>query len=438
MPLTRSDYWRAVGLTLALFAVYSANGREIGSVDSQVTKFAAREFLLRGSLALNHVVGATPQLASRHTFVLAKDGRYRSAYSPVPALTAAAVAWPLAASGLIDLRGTHAPGIIAVVAAGLLSAAAMGFAFLTARRFLPPGPALLLAAGLGLGTGIWSTASQTLWQHETSIFGLSLAVFALTGPRAGYGAAVAAGVGVALACTSRLPLAPAAAILLLAVWRRGGVGPAATASAIVGAAAAALVLFNVRAYGHPLGALPVLEALHVDFHATDRSFRLSWEGYAGLLVSPSRGLLVFSPIVAITALGMRQAWQGGWESATRWCLLAAAAEFVLYGAYSVWWAGHTYGPRYMLDVLPLLVPAGAMALARLRIRSAAGVLAVLALAWSVGVAALGAFVYPAEAWNSSPSDVDREHARLWDWRDTQIRRVLGTSPNERNFMLFRD
>jgi hypothetical protein len=90
----------------------------------------------------------------------------------------------------------------------------------------------------------------------------------------------------------------------------------------------------------------------------------------------------------------------------------------------------------MLDVLPLLVPAGAMALARLRIRSAAGILAVLSLAWSVGVAALGAFVYPAEAWNSSPADVDREHARLWDWRDTQIRRAIGTSPNDRNFMLF--
>ena len=83
----------------------------------------------------------------------------------------------------------------------------------------------------------------------------------------------------------------------------------------------------------------------------------------------------------------------------RWCLLAAAAEFVLYGAYSVWWAGHTYGPRYMLDVLPLLVPAGAVALARLRSRSAWGVLAVLALTWSIGVAALGAFVYPAELWN---------------------------------------
>jgi hypothetical protein len=279
--------------------------------------------------------------------------------------------------------------------------------------------------------------SQTLWQHETSIFGLSLAVFALTANRVGHGAAAMTGIGLALACTSRVPLAPAAAILLLAVWRRGGARPMLAASAILAAAAGALVLFNLRAYGHPLGALPMLEALHADFHATDRSFRLAWEGYAGLLVSPNRGLLVYSPIVAIAALGLVPAWRGGWDSPMRWCLLAAAAEFVLYGAYSVWWAGHTYGPRYMLDVLPLLVPAGALGLARLRIRSAAGAFAVLALAWSIGVAALGAFVYPAEAWNSAPSDVDRSHERQWDWRDTQIRRALETSPNDRNFMLFK-
>ena len=34
-----------------MFAVYNANGREIGSYDSQPTKFAARELLLRGTLA---------------------------------------------------------------------------------------------------------------------------------------------------------------------------------------------------------------------------------------------------------------------------------------------------------------------------------------------------------------------------------------------------
>ncbi len=90
----------------------------------------------------------------------------------------------------------------------------------------------------------------------------------------------------------------------------------------------------------------------------------------------------------------------------------------------------------MLDVLPFLVPSAALGMARLRLRSVGGACAVLALAWSIAVSALGAYVYPAEMWNTDPSEVDQYHERLWDWRDTQIRRAFDTPPNARNFMLF--
>ena len=422
---------------VVLFCVYFANGREIGSVDSQPTKFAARELLLRGSLALNHVVGATPELLTRHTIVLAEDGRYRSTYSPVPAFAAAAVNWPLAASGVLDLREVHAPGKIAAIAAAFLTALAVAVAFLTVRRWLPLTPALLLAAGLGLGTGLWSTVSQTLWQHETAILGFALAIHALSSPRQGPARGFVIGLGVALACSSRLSVVPAGAVVLLGAWACGGTRTAVAALSVVTAAAAALIVHNVNAFGHVLGPLPYLESLHPQFHGTARSFQLGWEGYAGLLVSPSRGLLIFSPVVAVSLLGMREAWSEGWGSAQRWCLAAAVVQFAFYGAYSVWWAGHTYGPRYLLDVLPFLAPSAALSLTRLHVRSVLGTLAAVALVWSIGVSALGAYVYPAELWNSLPSDIDTSHERLWDWRDTQIRRALETPPNARNFMFFR-
>ena len=82
--------------------MYNANGREIGSYDSQPTKYAARELLLRGTLSLNHVVGRTPQLAERPAFVTAENGRYRSAYSPVPAIAAAVIVWH--GRRMLDLR----------------------------------------------------------------------------------------------------------------------------------------------------------------------------------------------------------------------------------------------------------------------------------------------------------------------------------------------
>jgi hypothetical protein len=90
----------------------------------------------------------------------------------------------------------------------------------------------------------------------------------------------------------------------------------------------------------------------------------------------------------------------------------------------------------MIDVLPLLVPlaaAGAGLLSRHRIGRAA---AAAALAWSIALAATGAFCYPAELWNSDPSEIDRDHARLWDWRDPQFVRCWRTGLSPQNFGLW--
>src|SRR6185503_10498291 len=119
-PRGTADRGIALAIAAALVLIYNSNGREIASYDSQPTKFAARELLVRGTLTLNHVVGAVPQYADRSAFVLSRDGSFRSAYSPVPALGAAAVAFPLSRLGLIDRASPRAPSAIAVTYASLL------------------------------------------------------------------------------------------------------------------------------------------------------------------------------------------------------------------------------------------------------------------------------------------------------------------------------
>ena len=212
-----SDRLAAVVLLAGLFAIYNANGREVGNYDSQPTKYAARELLLRGTLTLNYVVGATPQLRERPAFVAARDGRYRSAYSPVPAIAAAAICWPLWQAGIIDIRAPLGANVIAKLSASLLTSAAVTIAFFTARRYAPTRRALFIGVALGIGTGYWGTTSQTLWQHETAAFGLSLAVFGFTAPGAGVVPLSIFAAGLALAGTSRPQLAPAVAVLLLGV-----------------------------------------------------------------------------------------------------------------------------------------------------------------------------------------------------------------------------
>ena len=433
--MSRADRVAAVVLALSAFLLFNTNGREIASFDSQPTKLAARELLLRGTLGLNHVVGRTPELADRSGFVLAQDGRYRSAYSPVPALLAAWISWPLWKTGALDIRAPRAPNVMAVLAASLLCAVATALVFLTGRRWLTRGSAVVLAIGFAAGTGVWSTASQTLWQHETTIFGFALAVLALTRSTLRPMHGVAIGLGLALAGTSRMQLAPAIAILLIATFVRGGWRAAAPAALITGTAAALLIRVNLLWFGSLFGAAPMLEALHDQVHGVSTSFRLSATGLLGLLVSPNRGLLVFSPIVLVAAWAAGPMRRERWRDPLRWCAIAALAQFLLYGSYTVWWGGHTYGPRYMLDLLPLMVPLAAAGGARLQSRLLKAA-AVLALAWSIVVAGTGAFFHPNDRWNTDPTDVDRHHERLWDWSDQQIVRCWqrGTSPQNFNLL----
>lgn len=431
------DRRTAAGLFVVLLLVYNANGREIGSFDTQPTKFAARELLLRGTLGLNHVVGATPEYANRWGFILAADGNYRSVYSPVPALMAAAITWPLWKTGLIDIRAPLAPGLMAVLTASVLVAFAVTFAFLHARQRLPRDRAVLLATGLGLGTGFWSTASRTLWQTETAVFGLGLAVlaFAAPGERISGRGAFAIGIGLGLAGSTRPQLAPIVAILLAGTWVRSTPRHALAATALVGMFMAVLCAANVRWFGHPLGALPLLAEVNSRVHSTGASFALQVEGFAGLLISPSRGLLIFSPVVLVAAAGIPASFAAGWRAPLRWCVLALAAQFALYGSYAVWWGGHTYGPRYLVDVLPVAVPLAAVGMAQSRRGRTATAAAAAALAWSVMVAATGAFCYPHEEWNVDPVDVDRNHIRLWSVSDNQIARCWRRGLSPQNFSL---
>lgn len=435
-----SDARAAALLAVALLAAYNANGREIGTYDSQPTKFAARELLVRGTLALNHVVGATPLLMERPAFVEARDGGYRSAYSPVPAIAAAAVAWPFWKAGLLDVRAPLGPNYIAALGASTLTAAAAVLAFFTARRYMPRRRALILGIGLGLGTGYWSTVSQTLWQHETAVFGLSLAVMAITAPGLRPTHLLVCGAGLGLAGAARPQLAPAVAVLSLGLLVRAR-REALVALAITATFAAVLIAANIRWFGSPLGAMATLEALHPTVHATERSFALSADGFLGLLVSPNRGLFVFSPIVLAAFAGLTPAirradFASPEYSGLRWCAVAALAQYILYASYTVWWGGHTYGPRYMLDVLPLLVPLAAGGIGAHRVRLPVAAIGALALAWSMAVAGTGAFVFPNERWNLDPADVDRHHERLWDWSDMQILRCWERGPSPQNYSLF--
>jgi len=108
------------------------------------------------------------------------------------------------------------------------------------------------------------------------------------------------------------------------------------------------------------------------------------EGLAGLVFAPGRGLLWFAPLVVVAPWGVRQVRASG-DWLYPLVLVGVGTAVVLPVAFSPGWHGAwTYGPRYLLPLLPLLWIGSGLALgtsvtATLPRRLAVGGLCVLGL-----------------------------------------------------------
>jgi len=418
--------------------VYNANGREIGGSDSQPTKLAARALALRGNLQLDNDVAQHPLLGERNSFAHDLQGHVRSAYSPIGSIFGGVTATMLRVVGA-DLNAPLAPNLIAKLTASTLTAVAVVLVFLTLTRFASIASSLAVAIGLGIGTNYWALLSQTMALHEVVAFGFALTLFNWTRPisqlttrHLWLGA-----LGLGLAVVARQQTAPLVGLLGLGLlarigWRRA-VAPLTFAVALL----ATLLAFQWHWFGHLLGAVPMLESLHPEVHAVTGTVSAApWIGAAGLLVSPSRGLFVYSPIVLVALLGVPMALRTVPYHGLGWAFAGSLALYLVYAVYTVWWGCHSYGPRYLLDLLVFLTPPAAVALDTVLRPRWAQAVCVSALLWSIVAAGTGAFF--ADNWNTSPADVDKHHERLWDWRDSEIPRAwsLGLD-RDQNFGLFR-
>lgn len=436
--LDHSARLTAAVLLAGLVVIYNANGREIGTVDSQPAKFTAREVAVAGTLTLDRVVAERPALAERTAFGRDRQGHFRSSYPLPSALIAAIPATILHHLGLVDMDAPLAPNLVAKLTASCLTAAAVTLIFLSIRRIVPDRIAVVTAIAIGLGTNYWAAVSQTLWQHECVAFGLSVALWAWLRPAADIRPRDLwlGGVGLALAGAARPQTAPLVAVMLGWLAARAGARSAVGPALIVAAAAISSLATNYYWFGHLLGGTALLEAMHPTIHGVEGSISPApWVGALGLLVSPSRGVFLFSPVViaGLAGLGRRQAPAG---MGLRWLAAGVAIQYVVYSLYSVWWGGHTYGPRYVLDLIVPSSPAIALGLVRMTGTGWGRIVAGMLLAWSILVAGRGAFVYPNEAWNTNPAEVDRDHHRLWELRDSQLVRVFRRDSSPQNYSLF--
>jgi hypothetical protein len=444
---------RALFLFCLLLVIYLANLRELAPDDTIPARYLPFSILTRQSLNidgyidlhlrsyLNGMIGYGPYFAAQ------AKGHWMSAYPIITPL----VVTPLFVVPAVwtEHRGIQ-PGSTAMrfvalamdkLSAAILTALGGALFYLALVRVLPPAGALQLALVYSIASPTWHVSSQALWLQDLTELSLVLLIWALLNDRGTRRSAAWIGLALALAVANKLTNSliafPMIAWFLLREWRRPRDVAGATPAARVLALFVPLVTlglfvlwYNFHYFGSILGAYTTaFETL--GYSGVASGFRGSWssflDGAAGLLASPNRGLFVFVPWTMLSVWGAVKLWREspfGWE---RWLLAGSALLYLMYAKLERWYGGYTFGPRYVVDLLPVfafcLVPVWKAAT---NFPRRALIAALVALAF--GVQVVGVFNYPGGAWNESPVSVDVMPERVWDWHDLQILRTLRAGP----------
>lgn len=294
--------------------------------------------------------------------------------------------------------------------------------------------ALLTALLFAFGSSAWSVGSRALWQQTVSMLLITAAMLALHRIGTSHRAAVLLGVWIGLAVAVR-PTNAVVAVLLVALlsWRTvrpHGLHRAALLPVLLGGLAVGVPFLAYSRWQYGTFLPPYYQLTRL----TDPPRYGFGESILVNLVSPSRGLLFFDPVIVLAVIGVVIRARRRLFTPVDGLLVAAiVGQLLLIGKYGST-HGFTYGPRLMIDVLPMLMVLAAPALTGLgrpgpglrttparRLR-AAGLIALIG--WSLFVNASGAISRAGVCWNSDPVSVDLEPARVWDFSDPQFLRPL--------------
>ena len=368
------------------------------------------ELQQRGELAL---AGAKYYLAATDD---PETKGYVSSYGPGPGL----IAVPILAVGSLFVddyalnRALH--WYSGKMAASCCAALSVMIVYLTARRLATRSLSVVVALAFGLGTSVWSGASQSLDQTAPCLFFVTLAVFCAirAGDRSWGIAACGATTAAAVICRQTAALLVIAIGIDLAIegiwrWKREGIAPAPAFRRlgwfVLGGLPLAIMLgaYNQYCFGAPWHLAQSATSLF--FASAKLDSNEIWStpfivGFLGLTLSPSRGMFVYSPFLVFAVWGSLRSWKYASFHWMRPCTIAMLLLVAMYSKYFDWHGGWCFGYRYMIEALPLVI-LGIIVIAGpiTRSRVWTGIF-VAALCWSITVQFIGAFAYNLVGWNN--------------------------------------
>ena len=300
--------------------------------------------------------------------------------------------------------------------AALLCAVGMGFFFAGLRAVVDPFLAVLGTLVAGLGTPVWTVAADALYTHSLTTLGLGVVVW---GSARGGGWAAGTGSGIAMLARPHVGLV-ALVQGLHAAWQARSWRPLA-AYAVPPLVALSLTAWWGRVL---LG--------HATVNTYDRPYHYLAPGAHGLphgflwhlaafLLSPSRGLLVWTPLLVVAGPLVVRGWRRR-PPALRSLAYGGLAYLVAQVSLNIFSGGTSfYGYRLAIEPVLCLLPVVVASLPEAGRRTRLDV--ALAIAYQAAAIAIGA---PGD---SSTHDVDfmgsRDSALAW-WPNSAFHLVTGS------------
>lgn len=351
----RREAARALALGLFLFSIYLLTYRGgFHSVD-EVTTYCVTESLVKFGRFDTDQIAWTQWTTtfSEAQGVFGPDGHVYSKKGLAISLFSAPLYWlALNTPGLGLLQTTFLFNAIVTALTGSIL-------FLFVRKLgYGPGVALLTSLTFGLGTTAW-VYSKYLFSEPLSALLLLLAFYLLLGAKGQvdggrahlYMAGAGFFSGLAVLCRVNNALALLLFAFLLIAYRISRIVQPPTSIlhslisylAGLGPGLVAFALYNMLKTGNPLRTGYDLSAFAPSYF---------WKGLFKLLISPYRGLFVFSPVFVLCFLAFPLFFRRHREEG--WACLAIPSLYVL--LFTFWPSGEglSWGPRFLLPAFPFL------------------------------------------------------------------------------------
>lgn len=430
--LNRKYFIRFVFFVL-LFIIYISS-YNVTSYDSRWTVFTAYSIITEGNTDLNEFSDALKE--NNFYEIDTVNGKYYSYFPIGPTLVAVPFVYAINAftpklfdrfpflKNLVQERSrkpinnydtiTLYRGVEFVIACFLITIASLFF-FLIAGNYLNELKSFLITILFSLGTTALSVASRGMWQHTPSIFFLTISLFLIIksekNPKYIIYSAIPLFLSFWMRPTNIIP------VIIFSIYvfyfKRNYFLKFLEAGILI---CIPFIIFNFIVYKQLLQPY-FIGRINFGFY--------SFEAFLANLISPARGIFFFSPFLIFIFYGIIIRLKKNYLSIDIFIIGIILLHTILISGFPQWWGGHSFGPRLMTDIIPLMMffiipyfenPTK-------KILNPKNIIFILLCALSIYIHFIGANRREAWIdWNKYPVNIDEKPSRVWDFKDIQFLR----------------